>query len=205
MYENEFRDILDSNERIIWSDKPNLVVHLASGIPFLIIGILWGIMDMFFISGFMFGGGGGIFNFLTIFMLLHMMPLWLGLGNMIRLILVYRNTFFCYTNKRVIIRTGFLGVDYKIKDFYNIGNIEVNINPIENMMGVGTLRIDEEIVRTSNNNSRRVGDRLYGIQRPYEVFKALKEIVLDIKTDINYPNDYRPESNPGYNTKYNKQ
>lgn len=205
MYENEFRDILDSNERIIWSDKPNLVVHLASGFPFLILGILWGIMDIFLIGGFMFDGIGGMFNFLTIFMLLHMMPLWLGIGNMIRLILVYRNTFFCYTNKRVIIRSGFMGVDYKTKDFYEIGNIEVNVSPIENMMGVGTIRIDEEIVRTSNNKSRRVGNRLYGIQRPYEVFKALKEIAMDIKTDINYPNDYRPEKNPGYNTRYDKQ
>lgn len=204
MYENEFRDILDRNERIIWSEKPNLIVHLASGFPLLIIGILWGIMDIFFISNFMFSGFGSPFNFLTIFFLFHMMPLWFGVGNMIRLIFVYKNTFFAYTDKRVIVKTGFMGVDYKIKDFYNIGNVEVNINPIENMLGVGTIRIDEEVVVTQNNNRRRTGNRLYGIQRPYEVFKALKETVMDIKTDINYPNDYRPESNPGYNTRYDK-
>lgn len=202
MYENEFRDILDTNERIIWSDKPHLLVHLATGFPLLIIGILWGIMDSFFFMNFM-AFGGGFFNFLSIFMLLHMMPLWLGVGNMIRLIFVYRNTYFCYTDKRVIIKTGFMGVDYKTKDFYNIGNVEVNVGPIENMVGVGTIRIDEEYVRTGKH-SRRVGNRLYGIQRPYEVFKALKEIVMDIKTDINYPNEYRPDTNKGYNTKYDK-
>lgn len=202
MYENEFRDILDTNERVIWSDKPHLLVHLATGFPLLIIGILWGIMDSFFFMNFM-AFGGGFFNFLSIFMLLHMMPLWLGVGNMIRLIFVYRNTYFCYTDKRVIIKTGFMGVDYKTKDFYNIGNVEVNVGPIENMVGAGTIRVDEEYVRTGKH-SRRVGNRLYGIQRPYEVFKALKEIVMDIKTDINYPNEYRPDSNKGYNTKYDK-
>ena len=135
MYDNEFRDILDTNERVIWSDKPHILVHLASGIPFLIIGILWGLMDAFFFSGFMsFGGGPGL-GFLSIFMVLHMMPLWLGVGNMIRLVFIYKNTFFCYTDKRVIIKTGFLGVDYKTKDFYNIGNVEVNVGPLENMLG----------------------------------------------------------------------
>lgn len=203
MHENEFRDILDTNERVIWSDKPNLLVHLASGIPFLIIGILWGIMDMFFIGNMMFSDGGPIFGFLSIFMLLHMIPLWLGVGNMLRLIFVYRNTFFCYTDKRVIIKTGFLGVDYKTKDFYNIGNVEVNVGPLENAFQVGTIRIDEEIVH-SGKHSRRTGNRLYGIQKPYEVFKSLKEIVMDIKTDINYPNEFRPETNMGYNTKYDK-
>ena len=204
MYDNEFRDILDTNERVIWSDKPHILVHLASGIPFLIIGILWGLMDAFFFSGFMSFGGGPVLGFLSIFMVLHMMPLWLGVGNMIRLVFIYKNTFFCYTDKRVIIKTGFLGVDYKTKDFYNIGNVEVNVGPLENMLGVGTIRIDEEIIRTRNNHSRRTGNRLYGVQKPYEVFKSLKEIVMDIKTDINYPNEYRPETNKGYNTKYEK-
>ena len=207
MHDNEFRDILDTNERVIWSDKPHLMVHLASGVPFLIIGIIWGIMDSFFFSGFMsFGAGGfsGMFGFLSIFMLLHMMPLWLSIGNMIRLILVYRNTFFCYTDKRVIIKTGFMGVDYKIRDFYNIENVEVNVSPLENMLGVGTIRIDEGYVYGHNNKRTRVGNRLNGIQNPYEVFKNLKEIVMDIKSDVNYPNDFRPETNKGYNTRYDK-
>src|SRR5690606_38412074 len=145
-------------------------------------GIIWGLMDIFLMGGFMFDGGfgfGGFFNFFSIFMLFHMFPLWLGIGNMVRLILVYRNTYFGYTDKRVIIRTGFMGVDYKIEDFYNIENLEVNVSPLENMLGVGTIRIDEGYIRTRNNHRRRVGNRLYGIQRPYEVFKALKEIVTD--------------------------
>lgn len=205
MYEHEFSDILDNNEKIIWCDRPHMFVHLATGLPLLIVGIIWGILDSFFISGFMsFDEGiGGFFNFFSIFMLFHLFPLWLGIGNMIRLFLVYRNTFFCYTDKRVIIKTGFMGVDYKTKDFYNIENVEVNVGPLESMLGVGTIGIDEEYVRTGKH-SRRVGHRLYGIQRPYDVFKALKEIVMDIKSDINYPNEYRPETNKGYKTRYDK-
>lgn len=206
MYDDEFRDILDSNERILWSDRPHIAVHLASGLPLFIIGIIWGILDSFIITGF--GGLGGMGGFFSLFMLIHLAPLWLGVGNMIRLILVYKNTYFCYTDKRVITKTGFLGIDYKIKDFYNIGNVEVNINPIENALGVGTIRIDEDYVyegHGKNRSKRRIGDRLYGIQNPYVVFKDLKEIVMDIKSDMNYPNDFRPESNPGYNTRYAKR
>jgi len=28
---------------------------------------------------------------------------------------------------------------------------------------------------------------------------------MDVKTDINYPNDYRSDINPGYKTRYNKR
>mgnify|MGYP000862268899 CR=1 FL=1 len=187
MYEDEFKDILTRNERVIWSDRPHILVHLASGLPLFIIG----------------GFAGTAFGFLSIFMLFHLLPLWLGVGNMIRLIFVYRNTYFAYTDKRVIIKTGFMGVDYKTKEFFNIGNIEVNVNPLENILGLGTIRIDEEYVG-SGKNSRRVGNRLYGIQNPYDIFRDLKEIVTDIKTDISYPNEYRPETNKGYNTKYDR-
>lgn len=206
MYEYEFNDILDSGERILWSDKPHLMIHIMSGIPLFLFGLAWGAFDMFFIMGFRaFDGGIGFTGFFSIFMLIHMMPFWLGIGNMIRLIFVYRNTFMAYTDKRVITKTGFMGIDYKIKDFYNIENIEVNVNPIENFLGLGTIKIDEYIVNTGKNSSRRMGNRLYGIKNPYEVFKNLKEIVMDVKTDINYPNDYRPDINPGYNTKYSKR
>jgi hypothetical protein len=48
----------------------------------------------------------------------------------------------------------------------------------------------------------KVYDRWEAIPNPYDVFKQLKKTAVDIKTDFNYPNAFRPEKNPGYNTKY---
>ena len=36
-----------------------------------------------------------------------------------------------------------------------------------------------------------------------ELFPKVQKIILDIQSDIEYPNQFRPENNPGYNTKYN--
>ena len=40
------------------------------------------------------------------------------------------------------------------------------------------------------------------IIEPYNVFKTLKEVSHAVKTDIEFPNKYRPEVNPGYKTDY---
>jgi hypothetical protein len=45
-------------------------------------------------------------------------------------------------------------------------------------------------------------DTFKAIENPYAVFKQLKQVSMDIRTDIQYPNQYRPEDNPGYKTKY---
>lgn len=201
MYKNEFINILDDDEEVLWSDKPNKLIHLSTGFPMLIIGIIWGILDSVFIIA---SWGFGMFGVISLFMLLHLMPLWIGIGGMIRLLLSYKNTFFCYSNKRIIIKKGFWGVDYNILDYDMITTVEVNVSPMEKSLGVGTIRINEEYIR-SGKNTTRYGKRLYGISNPYQVFKELKQITMDVKTDINFPNEYRPEINPGYNTKYRKR
>jgi len=46
------------------------------------------------------------------------------------------------------------------------------------------------------------------VKNPYEVFKLLKQVYFDIKTDVEYPNRLRPPVNPGYGSEYtpfNKQ
>lgn len=201
----EFNDILDANERIVWSDKPNFTVHIISGIPFLILGLIWGGIDLMFFKGFSSMGAPTLFNgFMGAFMFLHLAPLWLSILNMLRLILTYKNTHFAITNKRVIRKSGFMGVDYQTRDFDKISHMEVNVNPVEKILKSGSILIDVNQVKSGNNRSISTGIKLHGIQEPYEVFRKLKTMSLDIKTDIQFPNEYRPETNSGYNTEYDK-
>lgn len=44
--------------------------------------------------------------------------------------------------------------------------------------------------------------RLRHIPEPYEVFKFFSKVSHDVKTDIEYPNKYRPKTNHGYKTAY---
>lgn len=200
----EFESVKDDDETIIWQGKPKLVPFLVQGVPFLIFGLIWGAFDyFFFLQSSMFGGFGFMSGFLSIFILFHMFPFYAGILNMLRLVLVYKNTRYAATNKRLMFRTGFFGIDFKIIDYDKIQNIEVNVNPLENLYQVGTIKVFAgEFVRSGNNGTRPLSNEFKAIDDPYGTFKIIKKVSVDIKTDWNYPNQLRPEDNPGYSTKY---
>ncbi|MCK5087791.1 MAG: PH domain-containing protein [Melioribacteraceae bacterium] len=192
----QFDTILDDGEKILWRGKPQFFPFIMSGIPFLIIGLLWGAFDIFFITMMPDEMSGFAIPFFAI----HMFPFYGSILNMLRLVLVFKNTEYAITDKRLIVRTGFWGIDFRSLDFSTISDVEVNVNPVENMYSVGTIRIySTNIIR----RGRRGYNRFVGIQNPYEVYKKIKEISVDVKTDWNYPNALRPGTNPGYQTEFN--
>lgn len=196
----EFDAVKDNDETIYWTGQPKFVPFLAKGIPFLIIGLLWGAFDLFFLMNMMSIGGGQ--PFIWIFMLLHLFPFYGSILNMFRLALVHQNTFYAITSKRLMLRTGFFGIDFKAVDYDKIQNLEVNVGPLEKLFNVGTIRAFTGEYAHTKNGTRPLFNEFIAIDEPYEVFKKIKQVSLDIKTDWNYPNQLRPEENPGYNSKY---
>ncbi len=194
----QFEAVRDKDERILWVGKPAFIPFIMSGIPFLIFGLLWGAFDYFgFIRNMNLNGEGTWF--MVPFFAIHLFPFYASILNMILLFLVHGNTFYAYTNKRLMMRSGFWGTDFKAIDYDKISDIEVNVNPVENLFGVGTVQAFSG--RTSNKGAS-IYDKFIAIPEPYEVFKRIKEVSVDIKTDWNYPNDLRPEKNQGYKTRY---
>jgi hypothetical protein len=196
-----FNAVKDDNETIFWVGKPVLVPFLMQGIIFLAFGLIWGLIDFGFL-GLIFSSEApaGLAFFIIPFFMLHSFPFWGSILNMIRLWLVHGNTYYAYTNKRLMMRSGFWGIDFKAIDYDKISDIEVNINPVESYFGVGTVRAYSG---RDTAKGGRIYDSFVAIENPYEVFKKIKEISVDIKTDWNYPNALRPEENPGYKTSYN--
>jgi membrane protein YdbS with pleckstrin-like domain len=199
---SEFESLKDNDEIIYWVGSPKLIPFLAQGIPFLIIGLLWGVFDFFFLGLAFIDGFSGVGIFIGIFMLFHMFPFYGSILNMIRLVLVHKNTKYAYTSKRLMYRSGFLGIDVKVVDYDKVQNIEVNVSPLENLYKVGTVRVFCGEYSSGKNGTRSISSDFKAIDDPYEIFKAIKQVSLDIKTDMNFPNQLRPEENPGYNTKY---
>lgn len=203
----EFEAIKDNDEEILWIGKPEFVPFLATGIPFLIIGLIWGAIDLFafilpMLAGSMSTRGmtsGGEMSFIVPFFALHLFPFYGSILNMLRLYLVHGNTCYAFSNKRLMMRSGFFGTDFKTIDYDKIVDLEVNVNPLEKMYNVGSIRAFSGSV---TSKGARIFDHFTAIAQPYEVFKRIKEVSVDIKTDWNYPNALRPEQNPGYNTKY---
>ncbi|MFH2145525.1 MAG: PH domain-containing protein [Candidatus Omnitrophota bacterium] len=198
-----FHAVKDDDEEFIWIGEPRFLPFICTGIPFLIIGLIWGAIDYFgFIRNIGRAENGPPPGFIIPFFALHLFPFWGGILNMFRLLLVHKNTFYAMTNKRVMMRSGFWGIDFNAVDYDRISDVQVTVNPLENMLGVGTIRISAGKVTSKGN---RLTDDFIAVEKPYEVFKKLKTVMVDIKTDWNYPNKLRPDENPGYNTKYDSR
>ncbi len=134
----QYEVVRDSNEQFIWVGKSEFIPFILLGVPMLLLGLAWGSFDYFVFIRSM--AHAGIPSFVLLFFLLHMMPCWVGIGNFIRLFRVYRNTYYAVTNKRIMMRSGFLGIDFKSIDVDRISDLEVNVNPIEYLFNVGTVR-----------------------------------------------------------------
>lgn len=199
----EFDAVKDNDETIFWIGKPKLIPFLAQGIPFLIFGCLWGAFDYFFFMRVTSAISGEFASFITIFILIHMFPFYGSIINMLRLMLVFHNTRYAYTNKRLMFRTGFFGIDFRAVDYDKMQDLEVNVSPLERLFNVGSIRtFTGQYVSAGEHGSRPVYPQFKAIEDPYGVFKAIKQVSVDIKTDWNYPNQLRPEENPGYKTTY---
>jgi hypothetical protein len=195
----EFDSIKDENEEILWTGKPKFAPYIFTGVFFAVvtiaIGLIWLLAARNFTSNNVNGKG-------DYFWLFGLIPMVQGLYVFLKKALSFSNTAYAYSNKRVMMRTGFIGTDFKSIDYDKISDMEVTVNIIERICNVGTIRFFSGRTQTDEGNTTKLYDNWNAIENPYEVFKMLKKTSIDIKTDINYPNALRPETNPGYNTKY---
>jgi hypothetical protein len=198
-----FDQVRDPNESVLWAGRPAFVPFLATGIPFLVIGLVWFSIDFFGFILPMFEGGrrapSGFIGFMIPFFAMHLFPFWGSLLNMLRLMLVHKNTAYAITTRRAMFRGGVWGVSYESIDFDQITDLQVNVGPLEKSIGAGTINISIAGVTT---NTRK---NFIAVSDPYEVFKEFKKVSLDVKADLEYPNKLRPDTNPGYKTAYTGQ
>ncbi len=192
-----FDDIKDKNENLLWIGKPNATCFVMSGIPFLIFGIFWGCFDLFALLKML--DSGKSMGFGIPFLMLHSFPFWGSILYIVWLYMAHGKTFYGYSNRRLMIRTGAIGVDIKTYEYDQISNMEVRQGPIQKMFGVGTITFN---TGQTNSNGRMINNSFKAIPDAFEVFKKIKEVSTDIKTDEYYPNAMRPPENPGYETRY---
>ena len=203
------REMMDSNEYSIWEGKPEKITYIIGNPVMYIVALVWGAFDFGFIS-LMFGAGpgigGGFGLFLIPFFLLHLMPVWIAIGGPIYRFVNWNYIQYVLTDKRIYIQSGIIGRDINIVEFTDISEPEVNVGLIEKLRGCGTIRLTPRYYR--NTQGERVSSNkgaLLHIEDPYTVYKRIKQMSVDIKSDIHYPNALRPDENPGYNTKYNRK
>lgn len=191
--------LLSPGETLLWQGKPNKKAFIFSNIiKMLPIAVLWLAVDtamivLFakFVPDIPIGAKIGI----AAFFLIHLAPVWIWLYNVATASKRHANTEYAFTDKRIIIKTGFIGIDVQHIYYSDIQSVNVKVGIADKMLKVGDIYI-------KCHDHAQV---LWDLPTPYALANRLQKIVLDIKADINYPNALRPEENPGYGTSYSKK
>lgn len=190
---------LAAGEAILWRGKPKKGAFIATkSLTLMPIAILWLCVDStVFFSAF----NSSAPWFLIPFMLLHLMPVWLWLGSMITAGRRWENTNYYVTNRRIIIQGGFLAVNETTLFYKDLRNARVRIDLLDKLFHTGDVVFDNGIYYGNSRSQDRL-PHLEDLEDPYQVYERIQKIILDIQTDIEYPNAYRPAENPGYQTDY---
>lgn len=100
-------------------------------------------------------------------------------------ILHYKNVFYAYTNKRVIIRSGIFGVDFQTLDMGMIGAVNVHVSLVDKilMKNTGTLTFGSTAspVVSANGGSSY---KFTHIVMPYETCKEIKSFIDAYKKNM---------------------
>ncbi len=189
---------LVEGENVIIKTKPKKSAFILNRVfTMMPIALIWLTIDSFFIFNIMnVETPKAMLLFFVPFFALHLMPVWIWLGGVITASRRWKNTTYYVTDKRIIIENGFIAGNFQTLYYKDISNINLKIGIIDKILGVGDIYFE-------SNSS--MSQAFFDVENVYDIYPTIQKTIMDIQTDIEYPNAYRPEENPGYNTTYNNK
>ncbi|HLP20103.1 MAG TPA: PH domain-containing protein [Chitinophagales bacterium] len=167
----DFDNILDNNEKILWSDRPQFIPYLLSGFLqasfLLFFFVVWWISCQYATTE---NGEppGTFFTYLPLLMLL-----WSASSRFFS----YFKTKYAFTNKGVLICSGFISTEVKSIDYSKILEIDVNLTWADKLSGTGTIRFYTGNTETDEGTTTKLYDSLEAIANPYEALKAMRAAI----------------------------
>lgn len=196
----------NDSEMILWKGKPNKSVYIKEQIfsPLLIVALLWLFIDLGFVFGFFGIKDAGLeVAFFVPFLLLHLLPVWIYLFRVITAFISWKNIEYMVTDQAVYCLSGVFTTNCKRKTFQEITNVSVHQGIFDKGKDVGDIFIVTGVTTNSQGKVVNTGFNIVDIEDYMKVYKMITETGRDIYADTMFPNDLRPENNPGYKTKYN--
>lgn len=193
----ELKSMVGPEETILYEGKPEKRCFIFESIfnPLLPVAIIWTLFDLSFVNASIRSG-----QFLSmVFILFHMMPVWIYLAGVIFSFRRYKNTYYIVTDHAVYISNGIFTMNLESKTFAELSRVNLHRGIFDQIFHVGDIQI------TTNQFTRKNMPAVLGINsisNYSEVYQIVKKLQKDIYSDIMYPNDLRPEENHGYRTKY---
>jgi len=186
--------ILESQENIIWQGVISRKVINVYLLLFLII--------IFVVSVFIFTQNTIIINYneqpkeVSGFLIGTIFAV-LSLGALIYWYLSSLVKEYTITTKRVVVKSGLIGTDFKSIEFDQIRNAEVNVSIVGKIFSVGTIKIDTGKTATFstgnigndkggnlNIQTKTMYDELINIDNPYDVYKHIRSAISTRKENL---------------------
>ena len=184
--ENAFDQVLDQDEKVLLVLKPNKKRMLYLNNMFgRIICVLFGLALI--LSGafakyiFPNDESNGVFS--VVFILCGLFFIICLVVEILCYKAMYNKTFYAVTNKRVLVRTGIIGVDYRNLDISFIGSINVNVGIYDKMIkpNTGTISFGSFAAPITVGNGLSLSFNFSCVDEPYEVFKKIKSLIDETK------------------------
>lgn len=188
----EFKKVLDDGEQIVYNYKPNKVRYVvlnivSSALVTLLFTAFLGGMSLLSTIG---EHGEGLFydiNIITIILLVLAGIIFL-MGSVFSILyysVKYKKTHFVVTNKRLIIKSGFIGTDFKTLDLKMVQLVDVRVNLFDKICknNTGTIIFGSAatpIVNLSNSNYANGKNATFAfvhIENAYEISKQIKSYI----------------------------
>lgn len=169
---NLFEPVLDADENIIKMYAPDKKrARFGAVLYALLISFLAIISGVPAIIG---SNALAIIIFCAVLCLVFLLSLFVPL---IFIALWCNKTMYAVTNKRIIIRTGIIGVDFKSLDFFMLGAIDVNVNLGDKLLHRNTGSISFGSM-SSPLTTQSVARFVFAhVTNPYETNKEVKAII----------------------------
>lgn len=198
----ELKNIVGSSEKILYEGKPNKKCYIFESIfnPLLPFALLWAIVDLSVLGGvFTAEASDNTLSFVILFMLFHMMPVWIYLGGILFIAKRYKNTAYIITDRAIYVSGGVFTRNINTKPFAELSHINLHRGVFDQVFNVG------DIIATTNQltqDGKSVTINIASVSNYIDIYNMVKKLQTDIYTDVMYPNAKRPSDNPGYNTEY---
>lgn len=181
--EKLFENILDQDEKIQKVFKPQKSKFFFSVLMY------WGLTFLFFaligVFAVLFPEEG---------MEVELIYLLIPIGAWIVLMLLalmfaaiyYKNIYYAYSNKRIIIRSGIFGVDFKSLDMSMIGAVNVYVSLIDKIVrkNTGSISFGSTASPIAYSQSSGAAYKFNHISNPYENCKEIKSFIDEYKKQI---------------------
>lgn len=188
----DVKRILDKDEEIVKSYYPNKKRYvLFNSIVFsffsLLIASIIIVIAILGITGVIaFTNEEGSRDTLAPYIMLGVsfVPFSVAVFGVVANIVRFKKTIYVITNKRVVVRTGFIGADYQSIRIQDIGMLNVRVDFLDKFVkpNSGSIIFATSSTPVYDNRNRGYGQFAFlHIDNPYEVYQEIKEYIDNIK------------------------